>query len=77
MCWLCSCLQSLTAELIDLSKQKVQVQREFEAFKDMAMQVGTPALIARPPRVPSGTVMCWKRRFSDHPVCLPFAHQAP
>lgn len=31
--------QSLTSELAALNKQKVQVQREFEAFKDMAMQV--------------------------------------
>jgi hypothetical protein len=29
----------LTAELADLNKQKVQVQREFEAFKEMALQV--------------------------------------
>jgi hypothetical protein len=32
-------LQSYTAELTELNKSKVQVQREFEAFKELAMQV--------------------------------------
>lgn len=32
--------QGVTNELAMLNNQKIQIQREFEAFKDMATQVG-------------------------------------
>lgn len=50
-CWLCGCsrahanVQDMADQLAAVNKERVQLQREFDAFKDLTAQVGPLAAL--------------------------------